>query len=711
MTPRELLLYSLVAFVPIVFYRGATEVFEFPKTELLTTGALLLLGASLAREIARMRVAGSHAWKRGLGRRIAGSLRRDPLGGSILLFLVSATLSALASIRPDASVFGAHESEAGLKTAFATAVVYFTSRALSSDTRHLERLTGAAAAGLAVALSYAVLQLTGLDPFPWTRSAMLGGLRRVPGTLGHANHLGATIAMTLPLLAWLAAATRSRPARLFCIALAAVSLPVLASTLSRGAWVASVAGIVVYGLLSWRARREEADGREQADGRKQAAGRARRYALAAVILALAAFLIPLSTPFRPELLHRLRQITDVSAPSTQSRVHLWRAGIRMAQDRPLLGVGTDAYITAFPRYRTPEYWQVEWNGTSAKAHNELIQIAATQGVLGLLAALLVVFFAARVVLDLTRRGDAGVRQGAAATGGALAAFAVQDLASFTVASTGVLAAALAGWAAGTREGVDAKMRESTREGVNAKRAERPGRAALAIGLGAAAVLWGLLVLLPWLADASAAPAMRAPAASDERISGLTRAAAFAPWDARYASELGRSLLARAFGETDPPRRYRDVERALEVFGRATWLSPRDGELCAFHARAMASHVAAVSTSISVEGVKAEFEKAIALEPENPNVLELAAQGYLEMGRTADARTVALQCARLFPGYALPMADLGVAALIEGRPEAAADTLTLALRRNWHGEEAAEMAAKGNYVAAVREMRLRDVLKK
>ena len=200
MTPREIILYGLVALVPVVFYRGTTEVFEFPKTELLATGALFLFGASLACAIEKMRGMG----RRRLGARVAELLRHDPLGASILLFLLSATLSAFASIRPDASVFGAHESEAGLKTAFATAIVYFTSRSLASEPRHFPRLVQAAATGLGAAVSYAGLQLAGLDPFPWTRSATLGGLRRIPGTLGHANHLGATIAMTLPVLAWLA---------------------------------------------------------------------------------------------------------------------------------------------------------------------------------------------------------------------------------------------------------------------------------------------------------------------------------------------------------------------------------------------------------------------------------------------------------------------------------------------------------------------------
>ena len=680
------LFYALVALVPVVFYRGAAEVFEFPKTELLATGALLLFGAALACEMERARATGFRAWVGSLRERAGSGVRRDPLGGAIALFLLSALLSSLASIRRDGSFFGVHESEAGLKTAFATATVYFASRSFASDPRHLGHLARAAAAGFAVALGYAVLQLTGLDPFPWTRSATLGGMRRVPGTLGHANHLGAAIAMNLPLLAWLTAGERSRRMRFLWIALAVVSLPVLAATLSRGAWVACAAGLVVYGLLAWRTRSRQT-------------GRAgRRIALAAVVLA-AAFLLPLFTPFRPQLLHRIGQVADVSAPSTRSRVHLWRAGLRMSLDHPVLGVGTDAYGTAFPRYRTPEYWKIEWNGTSAKAHNELVQIAATQGVIGLLAALLVVFFAARAVLSLSRHANPVVRSGASAVGGALAAFAVQSLASFTVASTGVLAAALAGWAAGAREGPAAPTRV------------RPGRGALAVTGGVVTLLWTLFVLLPWIADAAATPAMREPMAAPERVLRLERAAAIAPWDARYASELGRSLLTLAFSETDPARKREGLARARQTFERATRLSPQDGELRALLARTMAAQRAADPSSVAVERIKAEFERAVTLEPENPNVLELAAQGYLELGLTADARAVSLRCARIFPDFALPMADIGVAALLEGRARAAADTLTLALRRNWHGEDAAEMAAKSNYVAALREMRLGDVLKK
>ena len=676
-----LVLYALLALVPVVFYRGASEVFEFPKTELLATGALLLFGAFLAGEIARLVARGRRAWAGDLRGRVVESVKRDPLGGAIALFLFSAFLSAVFSIRRDAAFLGAHESEAGLKTALGTAAVYFASRSLAGDPHHLERIARAVAAALAVALFYATLQLAGLDPFPWTRSATLVGVRRVPGTLGHANHLGAYVSMVLPFLAWLSTGARARSTRLFWIALAAISLPVLAATLSRGAWVACGVGLLVWGLLAWRARPRGVSGG--------------RLALAAAALAAVAFLVPLVTPLRPELLERLRQVADLSAPSTQSRFHLWRAGLSMAADHPVLGVGTDGYLAAFPRYRTPAYWSIEWNGLSAKAHDELIQIAATQGMLGVLAALLVVFFAARAILRLSRHRDPAVRSGSAAAGGALAAFLVQGLVGFTVVSTGILASALAGWAAG-----------AGRTPASPTNPARQGRAARTVAWSIAGLLWLFVVLLPWLAERSAAPALRDPMTSAERVARLQTASTLAPWDARYATELGRSLLTAAFTDADTTRRAEDLTQAQRAFEHAIRIAPSDGELSALLARTLAAQRAA-----PLARVTAGFDRAMALEPENPNVLELVSQGYLEMGRTADARAAALRCARLFPDYALPMADLGVAALLEGRPRAAADTLTLALRRNWHGEEAASMAAKSNYVAALRELRLGDVLRR
>ena len=653
------MLYALVALVPVVFYRGTSEVFEFPKSELLAAGALLLAFGFFEGEMARARDQGFLAWIRSLPGRAATGARRDPLGGAIGLFLLSAFVSALVASRHDAALFGAHESEAGLKTALATASVYFASRSLARDPRHFTRLARAVAVALIGALLFAYVQVIGLDPFPWTRSATIEGVRRIPGTLGHTNHLGTFIAMCLPVVACKASVSRTWRSKLLWLALGVASLPVLAATLSRGAWVAALAGLVVFGLMLARSRRRV---------------RVNRLVLAAALLA-AAFLVPLLTPLRSELVTRFRQITDVRAPSTQSRVHLWRAGIEMARDHPLLGVGTDGYLAAFPKYRTPEYWKIEWNGLSAKAHDEPIQIAATQGLLGLLAALLVVFFAARAL-----KKPAGPETAAAA--GALAAFAVSGLVGFTVVSTGMVAASLAGWAAGAepRAPDPVATRDHVTHGAT---------------WGLLAILAGVFVVLPWLAETAVVHG-RGP-------DRFANAADFAPWDARYPTELGRALLGQAFAETDSARRASDLAGARDAFDRAARRAPQDGEVQALLARTK------VSQGMPLADVRAGFDRALALEPTNANVLELVTQGYLEMNRTAEARATAIRCAALFPEYAMPMSDLGVAALLEGRAKDAADTLTLALRRNWHGEEEAAMAAKSNYVAALREMRVREVL--
>ena len=675
----EVLTLALLALMPTVFYLGTTEQFEFPKTELLATGALIMVAILLANMRAR----------------IGTGLRRDPLGAAILLFLVSSIASTVISIRPDMSVFGAAQYyAAGLKTAFGTSALYFASRSLASDKRWLWRVACAAAAALAIATIYALLQYAHLDPIAWNPSAEFGGMPRWPGTLAHANHLGTYIAMAVPLVLWLGRRATSRWAQGVCVALVLLSLAILAATLSRGAWVGFAVGSVVYVLLAWRAARLPAiqppAGVEA--GERVARRWSPRTAVGAILLAAAALGIPLLTPLRPALLSRLHQITDIREPSMRMRVLNWRAGMHMAIDHPLLGVGTDAYIAAFPRYRTPEFWRLEWSVSASKAHNELIGIAATQGALGLIAACLVILFTGRAVWRASSDLNHDVREGAAAAGGALVAFAVSDLASFTVVSTGCLAAALAGWAAGVTRGGDVEPRASP-----------PGALAWAAGITVAVALWIPLVLLPWLADTAAAKANWTEISSPQRVKAFARASAIAPWDARYASELGRSLLARAFSVTESSARWEILGRARAAFERATRIGPMDGEDRALLARVLASQAALRPSAVPFSRVRSEFDRAIALEPTNANVLELAAQGYLELGRTAEARSAALRCAALFPDFALPMADIGVAALLEGRAADAADTLGLALRRDWHGQGAAEASARKNYAVAVREM--------
>src|SRR5882672_1787320 len=107
--PQLWITASLLLLLPIVFVRTLPDVFEFPKLELIATGALLLLALGAARESARIRAAGGAAWLAALPRRLTAWALADPLGASIAAYLASALASTLISARPALSIFGAPE--------------------------------------------------------------------------------------------------------------------------------------------------------------------------------------------------------------------------------------------------------------------------------------------------------------------------------------------------------------------------------------------------------------------------------------------------------------------------------------------------------------------------------------------------------------------------------------------------------------------------
>jgi len=85
------------------------------------------------------------------------------------------------------------------------------------------------------------------------------------------------------------------------------------------------------------------------------------------------------------------------------RVKLWRIGIRMAEDRPVTGVGPGNFTLAFPRYvRGPMLW------FPRVAHNSYISVAAEEGLVGLalflIINLLALFYARGAIHTASRLG-------------------------------------------------------------------------------------------------------------------------------------------------------------------------------------------------------------------------------------------------------------------------------------------------------------------
>ena len=670
---------ALLLSLPVVFIRTLPDAFEFPKMELLVTGAVLLAGLGLLRTAT---VASS--WT-SLPRSLIGWLRQDPLGAAVLAYLVSALLSTVFSMRPGLSLHGAPGSLAGLETAIATTAVFFASRSLASERGWFRTLAVAASTAAAIASAYALIQLMGIDPFVWEGFAEFGGRSRVFGTLAHPNILGAYLVMALPLITSASTRAESRTARAAWWIVSVAALMTVVATLSRGAWIGLAVMAVSYSGLSRLASKTT----RKRTGAPKLFGQA---LLAAAAIALLLLTVP---AIGPDLRARVAQLASIAAPTTQSRLELWRSGWRMGAEHPALGVGLDNYGTAFPMYRSPEYMRLEWGGNPTKAHNEMIHIFATQGTIGALAALAVVLLAALAVVRSIRSDDPEFRAGAVAAGAALAGFGAQALTGFTVIATGSLAAALAGWLSGAARPFEAAPAPHP----STRRAWVLGVPVFALG----ATLLVPLVVTPWRAAAIEYLATHQAVDSSARAEGYSRAAALLPWNDRYEQEAGRTYLIQAIRSGNREQAWQALENARRAFENAIRVAPESGIDRAYLASVLSSQSVLRPGSTPAERVSTVVREAANRDPANPYVLTLGEQALLAVHLESEAEEVARRLMRLYPGFAEPLADIGAMRLRNGRPEEAAAMLGIAVRNDWQGDDQGQARAWENLSTAYLRM--------
>ena len=214
------------------------------------------------------------------------------------------------------------------------------------------------------------------------------GVRRVAASYPSANHLGLVLGRALPwlaALAWLGGRWR-RPA----LAGGAVVGLALVLTFSRGAWIGVTAGLVVVG---W------------------ALGGRRLLFLAGAPAAVVAAVAVVALRGRETAVFRLS---------------LWQSSLAMLRDHPLLGVGLDNFLYLYQqRYIRPEALA---ESNLSHPHNLLLQFWLQLGLLGLVAALWLLWRALRLAATLCRSSnERWVRALAAGAAGSLADFVVHGM--------------------------------------------------------------------------------------------------------------------------------------------------------------------------------------------------------------------------------------------------------------------------------------------
>ncbi len=115
-----------------------------------------------------------------------------------------------------------------------------------------------------------------------------------------------------------------------------------------------------------------------------------RALLAVPVIVAAAYLVA-PTPLR-------QRVRSIQPADNQARIVMWRTGLNMIRDRPLLGVGPERAGPLFAQYQPPDV-EVLPPGFYGHLHNVYIHFAAERGIP---AALIVLWLFGQVLWDLRR---------------------------------------------------------------------------------------------------------------------------------------------------------------------------------------------------------------------------------------------------------------------------------------------------------------------
>jgi O-antigen ligase len=195
-----------------------------------------------------------------------------------------------------------------------------------------------------------------------------------------------------------------------------VMLGGLVATYTRGAWIGFAAGVLVVAATVRRGRW--------------------LLLVGLVLLASAALVAP------RELRHRFLSMADPEEAGVRERVYMWRSGLAMWRERPVLGVGPGGVKREYPRYALPEAIK---KGTS-HVHSTPLQILVERGVLGLAAWLAIwAAFFTRCIGRLRRLPREAVVPRALVVGSlaALAGFLVAGLSEYNFGDSEVVMVAWA----------------------------------------------------------------------------------------------------------------------------------------------------------------------------------------------------------------------------------------------------------------------------
>jgi O-antigen ligase len=364
--------------VILAFSSHVSGSFPVPKYTVLLVGGLAVGGITVV-EAARRR--SFSVWASGLH-------------WPVLALFIWGLVAALSGSNPRLSLHGQYPSLDGVAAAAGAVLLFFGAAEAFKEGRSVRMFSALYLVTGGLVGLYGLVQMhdqafSGPNWDPWgggTTKAFESGL--IYSTLGNPNHLAALIAMLLPIGACIVKLHRDPRLRWPVVGLSGVLLIELLVTASRGAWLAAVVGMVVFGAVLLPAR-----GDRRRLFRNLAFG-------AGAVTFTSAVMLGASSGLR----HRVALKLQLSGSNTVGqRFELWRTAWRMAGKRPLAGWGPDTFRFLFPAFETHRFASLYGSDQSfAGPHNVFLNYLYSEGWPGLLLFLSVLVVAALRVVAAAR---------------------------------------------------------------------------------------------------------------------------------------------------------------------------------------------------------------------------------------------------------------------------------------------------------------------
>lgn len=378
----QVLLVISVAVTPLLFSQRFSELFEFPKMLLIYMLAIAIFALWASKQIASQRL----------------TIIRSPLLIPVVLFLVWLGVASLLSLSPYTSLVGYYSRFNGSLASYLAYLILahalldqiITNQPSAKFINQL--LTSWTIAASLVAI-WAILEHFGHDPScvilrgTFTANCWVQDVQaRVFSTFGQPNWLATYLVASLPIsLGLLLNQTNTKIKVLLSLA----SLSIYAGfwyTYSRSGWFGLIAAVIVLLIcLPWSKLWQH------------------RFWLGGIILGCILISV---TSFNLASLRVESSLSGQGADSSTGQIRLlvWQGALEIINHHPILGTGPETFAYSFLPYRPVAMnTTTEWNFLYNEAHNQVLNTAATMGIVGLviwlslfIPVLLVIWFSFRL---------------------------------------------------------------------------------------------------------------------------------------------------------------------------------------------------------------------------------------------------------------------------------------------------------------------------